>query len=120
MHVNKVDLVLGFGKSPFPEVYKKGEGRDLKEALQSMIAKKYNYITDQEKLAIIEFIEAIQNMDLTFISPPKITPLKRLDREIPDNAQLMPKKAQRTPKNGILGSGLHPLDKAKPTKKKKK
>ena len=64
MHVNHVTITLGFGKSIFPEFYKKGQGVNLKEALQQMVAKKYNYVTEQEKLAILEFIET----SLTYFS----------------------------------------------------
>ncbi len=71
MKVTKVIITLGFGETVLTDHYKKGEGKTFKDALQDMIAKRFNYFKDEEKLAMIEFIETVQNMNLSFLSPAK-------------------------------------------------
>ena len=57
LKINSVSLVFGFGIGEYPEYYKKGIGKDLKDAIKSMTVNKFNYIQEPEKMAIIEFLE---------------------------------------------------------------
>ncbi len=79
LSVKSVTITLGFAKAPetLVQFYRKGQGMNLKESLQSMITKKFNYMKDDEKLALLEFINEIKNMDLNFLSPKKVVLGKR-------------------------------------------
>ncbi len=67
LKILSVKIILGFGESDYPNYYKKGEGRTLCNALQSILENTGTRVSETEADLISDFNTSLDDLDLTAI-----------------------------------------------------